>query len=70
MDACLTYEFTLQQLQDSLDFAHEKTSTAVKHQKQLTRRNGLIFGLLALAILGFITLFYRNRLKIQRRDFF
>lgn len=64
--ALLKYEFETKALSDSLAFVQEKADSDLVFQQKIAQRNYLIFGGIALAIIGFV--FYRYRQQIRTKE--
>ncbi|MEO1448015.1 MAG: tetratricopeptide repeat-containing sensor histidine kinase [Bacteroidota bacterium] len=62
------YEYDKQALTDSLTFVQQQASTELAYQKQLSQRNYLLFGGLALALMGFIFFRYRQQIRNRERE--
>lgn len=62
----LTYEFTQQQLRDSLNFVQQQAKSDLEYQQQIHRRNTLFFTVFGAGLLGFLLLYYRNKTRIRK----
>lgn len=62
----LAYEFDKQAIQDSLTFVQRQTETELTYQKELSKRNLIIFSVLGLGIIAF--LFFRNRQQLRNKE--
>ncbi|MEM7371645.1 MAG: tetratricopeptide repeat protein [Bacteroidota bacterium] len=62
------YEYEKQALQDSLAFVQQQAEIEVAYERQLAERNYLLFGGLALALIGFLFLRYRQQLRTRQKE--
>lgn len=62
----LAYEFDKQAIQDSLTYVQRQTETELTYQKELSKRNLILFSVLGLGIIAF--LFIRNRQQLRNKE--
>jgi len=62
------YEYEKQALTDSLAFVQQQAATELSYQRQLSRRNYLLFGGLGLALLAFLFFRYRQQLRNRQKE--
>ncbi|MCB0839953.1 MAG: tetratricopeptide repeat protein, partial [Bacteroidetes bacterium] len=63
----MQYDYEQKVMADSLAFVQEKAKTEITYQNQLNRRNYLLFGSLAIALLGFLLLRFLQQRKEKQR---
>lgn len=62
------YEYEKQALQDSLVFVQQQAEIEVAYERQLAQRNYVLFGGLALALIGFLFFRYRQQLRTRQKE--
>jgi len=66
--ATFEFEYTQKALQDSLSFVQQQADTELGYQKQLAQRNYLLFGGLAIALLGGLGFYFFQQRRLREKE--